>query len=415
MPRHPLHGDATSLSASEVLGVKERSSRPRFVAVVFVVIAALLCGTMRSTDAAPQGEARVSRPTFSATVHLVRTDATATDEQGLAVHDLRPGEFILEQDGEQQRLLDVWFVTTVAEAVADRQESGPRRAESATSSEPVPTGGRAQFRHLLFVVDDEHMRPENALRVARGLEVVVPTVWQAGDTASLISTAVPPPGVPQVATDASGLLAQVRILRAVQQESRALPPALGCDEALPDDPLAGGISRGTLEPVERALATQSFPDRRTVVLLLTDGLVDARCRTARFSVEERLRRLADFATRRNAVIYGLVTRPLSSGLLMPEYRAPDADSGRRPPSHTSPSGVVRGYLRTVAERTGGLAIRSNDIGGMIERAVTHQAGYYILSYEPPAGTFTHGARARYVTLSVRCTRPGVTCRGRSGF
>jgi len=52
---------------------------------------------------------------------------------------------------------------------------------------------------------------------------------------------------------------------------------------------------------------------------------------------------------------------------------------------------------------------------MIERALTHQAGYYILSYEPPAGTFTHGARARYVTLSVRCTRPGVTCRGRSGF
>src|SRR5690606_35648047 len=96
-------------------------------------------------------------------------------------------------------------------------------------------------------------------------------------------------------------------------------------------------------------------------------------------------------------------------------RGPNADVARRPPSMRPVPGIVRGYLRTVAERTGGFAIRSNDIGDMVQRALADQSGYYILAYEPPAGTFTDTDESRYRKLSVRCTRRGVICRGRSGF
>jgi VWFA-related protein len=317
----------------------------------------------------------------------------ATDQQRRVVSDLLPSEFVVEQDGRRQQLLGAWFI-------------GTSEGSGAGTTEP---------RHLLFVVDDEHMRPENAIRVKQSLETLIPEVWQTGDTGSVLTTASLDSIEPVVATDTAGLLAQVAVVRAIQPEALALPPFSDCDQALPVDPLAGGFSRGTLAPVERALAAQSNRGRRTVVLLLTDGVVDERCLGARSSAEERLRRLADFATRRNAVIYGLMTAPFSSGVLMPQHRGPNADVARRPPPMSPVTGAVQGYLRTVAERTGGFAIRSNDIGAMVRRALADQSGYYILAYEPPAGTFTEADESRYRRLSVRCTRRGVTCRGRSGF
>jgi VWFA-related protein len=362
-----------------------------------VWVATLLASTATAQVKPEEVQGGDRRPSFSAAVLLVRTDVMATDQQRRVVSDLLPSEFVLEQDGKRQQLLGAWFV-------------GAAEGLGAGMTEP---------RHLLFVVDDEHMRPENAIRVKQSLEKLIPEVWQTGDTGSVFSTALLDSTEPLVAADAASLLAQVAVVRPIQPEALALRPFSECDQALPVDPLAGGFSRGfsrgTLAPVERALAAQSNCGRRTVVLLLTDGVVDERCLGARSSAEERLRRLADFATRRNAVIYGLMTAPFSSGVLMPQHRGPNADVARRPPSMSPVTGAVRGYLRTVAERTGGFAIRSNDIGDMVRPALAEQSGYYILAYEPPAGTFTEAEGSRYRRLSVRCTRRGVTCRGRSGF
>jgi VWFA-related protein len=261
------------------------------------------------------------------------------------------------------------------------------------------------------------MRPEHAARTREGLVAVLPGLWREGDAATFATTALDGPGVPAVVHSLDDLLAQVDTIRSVGRSPASRhDPFADCFGPLSDDPLGGGVTRGTLEPVERILATLPATGRRTVVLLLTDGIVDARCPSARYSAEERLRRLADYATRRNAVIYGLMTTPFSSGVKMPEHRGPTADAARRPPMSVRPESVVRGYLRTIAERTGGFAVRSNDIGEMVTRAVGDQDGYYVLTYEPPEGTFTTEAgRHAYRRLRVRCSRNDVTCRGRSGF
>ncbi len=262
------------------------------------------------------------------------------------------------------------------------------------------------------------MRPEHAARTRESLAAVLPRLWRDGDAATIATTARDRLDVPAVVGSLEELLAQVDTIRSVGRP----PPSRGdpfadCFGPLADDPLEGGVTRGTLEPVERVLATLARTERRTLVLLLTDGIVDARCPSARYSAEERLRRLADYATRRNAVIYGLMTSPYSSGVKMPEHRGPTADAARRAPTSVRPEGVVHGYLRTIAERTGGFAVRSNDIGEMVTRAVEDQDGYYVLTYEAPEGTFTTRGSGRhaYRRLSVRCTRSAVTCRGRSGF
>lgn len=150
-------------------------------------------------------------------------------------------------------------------------------------------------------------------------------------------------------------------------------------------------------------------------MVFADGVHDFRCPTARLSATERLRRLADLAARRGAVVHGLQPSGLSSGVLMPEMRGPGADAARGPVQQPQFEGGVSPWLRALSSRTGGTTVRANDIEASIRRVLRDEDGYYVLTYEPPPGTFTTVGRPRYRRLEVRTTRTRLEVRGRSGF
>jgi len=78
-----------------------------------------------------------------------------------------------------------------------------------------------------------------------------------------------------------------------------------------------------------------------------------------------------------------------------------------------PSQIRDEHLRHVADRTGGLVTRSNDIDASLREALDDSRSYYLLTYEPPDGTFTE--RFEYRDLDVKVKRRGAQVRTRSGF
>jgi VWFA-related protein len=73
-------------------------------------------------------------------------------------------------------------------------------------------------------------------------------------------------------------------------------------------------------------------------------------------------------------------------------------------------------LHVVAAELGGVYFgNSNEVGPLLERLLSAEQGQYILSYVPPDGTFDSGKKPRFVPVTVRVSRPGVTVHVRSGF
>lgn len=94
--------------------------------------------------AAGQQGGSPQRPTFGASVARVRVDVIVTDD-GRFVDDLRPDEFVLFEDGDEQQILGVQLVDLLPEAAADESAvgvgaEGDRGEEPALEEEPGAAG-----------------------------------------------------------------------------------------------------------------------------------------------------------------------------------------------------------------------------------------------------------------------------------
>lgn len=353
----------------------------------------LLAALLPATAGHAQPEAQ---PVFRVGVSLIVTDVTVIDAEGRPVADVRPDEFVLEQDGKRQTLRDVQYI-------------------QASSRTDVRGASAHELRTWILVVDDANMRIDSALRLREALPQVLRSAWQPGDHGVLMRTAPGAPSEYHLTAAVKELIAEAGNISTLGPVTRTAPRSEDCEYRLPADPFGGPVTTGTLSPVEAALASLlPNPNRRTLIFIFADGVFDFRCPHERSSAPERLRRLADRANRGNAVVFGLHPEGLSSGVIMPEARRPDATTARTaPPAMVALMGVSS-WLRSLSEMTGGFAVRANDIQATVSRAVNEQQGYYILTYEPPPNTFD-GERPRYRRIKVACTRPGVKVRGRSGF
>lgn len=337
-----------------------------------------------------------AQPVFRVGVSLIVTDVTVTDAEGRPVVDLRRDEFIVEQDGKRQTLRDVQYIQT-------------------SSGTGLPGASVHELRNWILVVDDANMRIDSALRLREALPQVLRAAWQPGDRGVLMRTA---PGAPSHYRPTATVKELIEEAGHISTLGPVMRPALRseeCEYRLPADPFEGPVVTGTLAPVEAALASLlPNPNRRTLIFLFADGVFGFRCPHERSSASERLRRLADRANRGNAVVFGLHPEGLSSGVIMPEARGPDATAARGAPAATVALMGVSSWLKSLSEMTGGFAVRANDIQATVSRAVNQQQGYYLLTYEPPPHTFD-GDRPRYRRINVACTRSGMKVRGRSGF
>jgi hypothetical protein len=73
-------------------------------------------------------------------------------------------------------------------------------------------------------------------------------------------------------------------------------------------------------------------------------------------------------------------------------------------------------LTTMAARMAGMYLRpQNDLTEPLARIAAFERGFYLLSYEPPEGTFVSDPNPPFRRLSVRVRRDDLTVRTRRGF
>ena len=69
--------------------------------------------------------------------------------------------------------------------------------------------------------------------------------------------------------------------------------------------------------------------------------------------------------------------------------------------------------RRLSGETGGLSFFGNDLRAAVERVWKHQDGYYLIGYEPAAGSLpAPGADSVEHQITVRVARKGLTVRAR---
>ena len=338
---------------------------------------------------------------FRTETTLVRLDVSVVDANGGAIPDLIPSEFEVRQDGKQRPVLFAEF----------RRPPAPELTPHTTTTQSGTAG-----RRIVVVVDDLWMSVESVGRVREELLAALLAHVTPQDQVMVVGTRA---GTRAVAftTDRTTLEGQVAALRweaptrsvelDVNERRRRCMDVPGSESVLDVE-----FGDGSLAFIASAVSDlRSYPGRK-IILLLADGIRSS-CPEDRGKFEERLRRLTDLAARSASIIYALQTRAFSSGVRMPDQRNRKSDV-TGPPVIELIHNEISEYMKKLAEPTGGYADRGNSVSGLVAPALNDASSYYVVAYEPPAGTFTSG-NARYRRVQVRVSRRGATVRTRAGF
>jgi VWFA-related protein len=370
-------------------------------------------------------------PRFRASVELVQLDVVVTGKNGRPITTLALEDFEVKQDGKPQVVRFVEYVRVARESGPSEPTTRPpasttlvARAASAPppapASTPAPTvSADTPGRHIAVVVDERFMNFDSVVRTRDALTSFVADVLSRGDSIAIVGNNGPAHAPLEFTADRDRLNEQIaRLWFDAIPASRAKDPrfgAIACSTPrLTRDVDDNVLPWGTLSlmaPVLRQM--RALPGRKAVFLFSEAALYW--CPDIRQDFAERLRRLSDMANRSSTVIYSVQTTPWSSGVVMPEIRADAAYV--RGVGNVHPRAFVNRTnenLRILSERTGGFAMRSNDLGAMLRAAHDAQQGYYLVAYEPPADTFS-GDELRYRKIHVKVKGDGLTVRARAGF
>jgi VWFA-related protein len=346
----------------------------------------------------PQDRAQPA-PVIRVGVELVQIDATVTDERGRHVPDLTVRDFELLQDGRRQS------ISTFAYVAAGDRPPFTSGGETSIGLARPPSTDHVR-RTIAIVVDDLGLSFESTYRVREVLRTFVDRDVQAGDLVAILRTGAGMGALQQFTTDRRMLNAAVGRVR---WNTMARVPAFQALDAL-DGFRNEAFTAGTLGAIQYVVrGVSELPGRKSIVVF-SDGfrLTDADGRYGR--VRESLRALVDSANRAGVVIYTIDTRGLVGFGPTAEDSGPEWTDARRVDLQATQDG-----LGALAADTGGLFLRNtNDLGGALRRTLEDQRGYYLLGYVPDRATFS-GPKARFHTLTVRVTRPGLRVRSRRGF
>ncbi|HEX2919000.1 MAG TPA: VWA domain-containing protein, partial [Edaphobacter sp.] len=68
-------------------------------------------------------------------------------------------------------------------------------------------------------------------------------------------------------------------------------------------------------------------------------------------------------------------------------------------------------LQVFAQQSGGLVLNSNDLGGLMKRALEDTSAYYEITYDKPASE----RQNEFHSIAVQVNQPGLTARGINGY
>jgi VWFA-related protein len=381
----------------------------------------------------PNPESRPQAPTFRSGVDLVTVDVTVVDGTGVPIEGLAADDFELSVDSQARPIVSAQFVSHAFTASSSRDLA----AAHYSSNEHVTTG-----RLVLFVVDQEHMRPlegRAALRAAAGFIDSLHPGDRVGATGlpstgrvielttnhgivqreleRLVGQATPPPvyfdiGLLEALEISEGSRAYLNDV--VQREcgttlGRSENPARTADNEAGRDPcpiqveqearaLAQYVrnqSRMSLAGVRGLIERMKNVEGPKTIILLSEGLV----------AEPRFVDMADLAAAAHA-------SRVTIHVLQPEVSLLDASLSRPSPTLLRDRQLREdGLARLAGAGRGGLF---HLVGGgepVFERIARELSGYYLLAFQ--ATETDRDDRVHRIDVKLRHRR--ATLRGREAF
>jgi VWFA-related protein len=394
--------------------------------------------------------ARAQAPAFPARAELVVVDVVVTDGQGRPIPGLKREDFVVEEDGVPQEIVEFEAVdVAVASSGADADPS--ERYPVATNERPP-----APARTFLVVFDDLSLTAESAETARRALQKFLDVHLRENDCLTLAPTAGGAWWTGCGSRDRGDLEAALRGLRgrrkpdtsnermsdyeamridvendaeaarhvALRWEAYGLPMGSGEPEGMDADlhsasfpfvrTMAAEVysrarhrTEAVLRSLERAMASLAGGRSRRVVILASDGFVhDHRL--------PGLLRVREAARRANAALYFLDPRTL----IDPATRDADVPSPPDPDNEYRYVALAHEYYaeeslgaEALAADTGGFTVRGNDLSAGLGRIVAESRIFYLLGYAPPDSR----KEGRFRKIEVTVRRPGVTVRARKGY
>lgn len=319
---------------------------------------------------------------FRVTTTVIQFDAQVFDPDGRPVVSLTRGSFEVLQDSVPVALKDVTFIARrAAQASAGSPNS---EANSGPSVEP-----------LVFLIDDMAMTPDGFQRVRDGLRGFVGRGLPVGVEVGILRTGETGWRTTALTADRGVLFKRIGEMRYLARSFRK-GLASGSGVSGPD---GRGVDRpfteGTLGSLTSLLADlRRLPGRKVVVLLSQGVALDVGPGdNAGPSLEDRMNRLGQLGA-----LAGVTTHCVDVAGVQGEL-----------------TGLKDGLV-SISEKLGGRYLDGgNELTGAFQRLTAMEGGYYLLSYEPPPGTFVQKQPPPFRRLTVRVRGKDLVVRTRRGF
>ena len=424
--------------------------RPRAAAVLLLLLlfSLMQTGTAQQAPAAGQdpaaGQAPAETPqdgdqqaTFRAGINFVRVDVIVTDRNQQPVTTLTRDDFEVREDGEPKAIEQFRLIKVDG---APKPDDPPVRQIRSRDDE-LSEAQRDDVRIFAILLDDYHVRKENALSVREPLTRFIRTQLQPRD---LIAVMYPLSPVRELlfTNDHESIIRAIENFEGrkydytprnifEQQYARYSTQQV---EQIRNDVVMGAlkglsvrlgsmregrksiifVSEGLMAllppQMQRQDASQP-PDPRAV--LAGAAVQDSpRLQTAEFFEQStlylRMREVFRDANRNNASIYSLDPR----GLAPFEFSIDDTFGG--PPSFDTDRRTLQATqdtLRVLAEETDGRAIvNRNDLAGGLAQIVRDSSFYYLIGYNSEVSN-----DGKFHEIDVRVKQPRMDVRARRGF
>jgi len=340
---------------------------------------------------------QASQPVFRSGVELVTIDVVATTRDGTPIHNLKAEDFELYEDDVRQEIRTFEFINF---------SSPPRLPELPPG---VITNAMEPGGIFTVVLDEIGLQVDDVQAVRRAAQHFFAETLQPNDHVAVVRSGANSGFF--LTSDRTLAVEAIAQSTGRRERTLGLEAPGGAEPEIQESPSTietfgtaedGRNSFRVLASVVDRLAV--IPARRKAILWFSRGgdLPQNYVESLELGRpvgrdDDVFSRLIQRARAGNVAIYTVDPRGL---------QAPGADTSR----DLNPFDV--GALRDLAALTGGRSVLTNDINGELRKVATENRAYYLLGYEPAAGT---SQRPRPRKVRVTTGAPGVSLLHRSVF
>ena len=422
----------------------------------------------------PQTPAKQETVTIRAQASEVLVDAVVTDKRNRLVTNLKPEDFVIYEDGVEQKILSMRLAREAAGTVV---QPVPRPAEPAApvSVQPAPEKPPLEMPNLSILLLDysttqfenqklvqessakyveERLRPNDLMAVfvlgtslhfvtdftndrttllaalrskeVMGSALAAERAANAGESAKArITAAMAPRDISTISLSGAGAAAAGTSLAATGSARAAamLAARIEAQFVALQSALNKRTTRGVLTAIRAIAMGVSHIDGRKNLILFSQGFVVGE------ALEDDLHSVVDLANRSRLAIYSIDARGLETKELTGELAGKNELNAINEQSQRDRMAAVGGEsvfdralqagsdqeesaLRYISNETGGFLIRNtNDLSVGLRRVDDEMRGYYLLSYRPTNAAYD----GKFHQIRVEVRQPGLTVRARTGY